>query len=123
MVDTTVRTVQLGEREFKLPMLPPRANRTLYPLMVRLEPLVKRTVAGGFNFEPTQEEFGLTLDAVFQACNFADPSFTFDDFDNLPVKPQAYFDALLQIRLATGGWVIKDAGEGDGVGEAKGQTP
>lgn len=123
MVDTTMRTVQLGEREFKVPMLPPRANRTLYPLMVTLEPLVTRTVSGGYNFEPTKEEFALTLDAVFQACNFADPSFSFEEFDNLPVKPQAYFDALLQIRLATGGWVIKDAAEGDVAGEAQGQTP
>lgn len=111
MVDTTARTITLGGREFRLPMLPPRANRTVYPLCVKLDPLVKRTILGSGNFAPTREEYADVLDCVSSALSFADPCLPPDEFENLVDQPQAHFDALLIIRLQTGGWVITAAAQ------------
>ena len=95
MVDTTVRTIKLGGQEFKLPMLPPRANRIVYPLCVKLDPLVKRTIAAAFSFSPSKEEYSDVLDCLSAALSFADPPLAPGDFENLVEKPQAHFDALL----------------------------
>lgn len=117
MVDTTSRTVKLGDRDFDIPMLPPKANRKVYPLCVKLEPVVRRTILGKASFKPTEDEYADVLQAVFQAISYRNP-ITEDEFMEMPVPPQQHFDALLIVRLQTGGWVIVEKGD-----TTSGETP
>lgn len=114
MTDQPIRNVTLADRTFPVPMLPPIANRIVLPLCHKLSDLVKRTTEAGGVFAPTTEEYDDTMTAIAAAVSFGSPDVTKEDLMLLAMKPQQQFDALLAIRLQTGGWTTAKPGEDTG---------
>lgn len=112
------RDVTLGDRTFVVPALPPIVNRIVFPLCRQLDPLVKRTLESGGEFNPTREEYDALLECIFEAIQFGTPDLTKEAFMLQVAAPQEHYQALLVVRLQTGGWTL--AKPEDGEGEATG---
>ena len=108
-------TIILGEREFTVPRLPLKVTRVVYPICQRLTnaELTKRIWnAREEPLQTTDEEMDDLCKITLLACQVADPSFTKEEFEDLPVEPGQLYDAFLAIRFACGGWATVKVTEG-----------
>jgi hypothetical protein len=117
---TDPRPITLGDRTFMVPVLPLRHNRVIYPLCRDLsvnngegdtESFMARLVAANGTPDAVRDDEWPKLEKIaMQAAMAADPTFTQDDFDNLPVTMPQLIDAFFIVRMQTGAWVSRMPG-------------
>lgn len=133
---TEARDIVLGDRTFAVPVLPLRHNRIIYPLCRDLsvihgeddtESFMGRLVSANGTPDAVRDDEWPKLEKIaLQAAMAADPAFTQEDFDNLPVTMPQLIDAFFVVRMQTGAWVSRlpggeaSAEEAPASGEAEG---
>ena len=124
MADT--KTMSLGDRTFEIPALPLGVCRVVYPVCRKLSlkgALVDRVVSVGLLEAMTDGDMDDLANIDFACAQLADPTFTREEFDQLPVTPIQLFDAFYYvIRYQTGMWIPITPDAEQPAGEAPGEA-
>lgn len=125
------RDLILGGRTFSVPPLPLGVTRKIYPLCRKLAlpgALVERVLTEKLLINSmTDEDLADLMDINFPCAQVADPDFTREQFEAMPITPSQLFDGFFFVaRYQTGMWVPAAPGaeqpEGEVQGEASPQT-
>ncbi len=114
-----VPTVHLADKDWEIPVLAPKQNKVIVPILVALIPRVVAARAAGM-VDPSDETKGINLarvvieligDAktyddlsvvVYTALTRANPALTREEFDNMPVDTMEMVAALTCIGQQAG---------------------
>jgi hypothetical protein len=110
--------VHLGGREWPVPLLVVRQNRIIVPLILSLVPLMAafRVSRQAGLAKVGEKEYDAMSEICYQAIRRAQPEFSHDQFNDLPVQIWEMVQALEVIAEQSGLLKRDDPGEAPGVG-------
>jgi hypothetical protein len=112
--DKTIATVQLGGRGWPIPLLAPKQNRVVVPLVYKAAPklfTVDRLNLSHLSVIMTPEFYSDMLDIVYTALTRAHPGLPRAEFDEMPIGTMELLGAVVTIAAQTG--IFRQAKEGE----------
>lgn len=102
--ETDVPVITLAGKQWPVPLLAPRQNRKVVPLLVSVGLITDaRSIS--------EELYGKLLDIVYLALSRAHPNLARDEFDDMPIQTMELVNAIPTIAEQTGMLKAGEPGE------------